>query len=83
MQEPTTVKRKFEVRPYQERINARVRINWDKGLTSQMIVSPTGSGKSVMALRAARHFVLDYAPKTYGVTPMKWAFAGWRCAGIF
>ncbi len=57
-----------DARPYQKRITARVSENWNR-FESQLIVAPTGSGKSYLALEAGRRMVEEIAPRLHGVDP--------------
>jgi superfamily II DNA or RNA helicase len=49
----------FEERPYQQRIIAKADANWRDGVKSQIVVSPTGSGKSYMGLNILKNIVTN------------------------
>jgi len=68
MTSTTLSRRSPEARPYQKRIAARVVENWNR-FESQLIVAPTGAGKSYLALDAARRMVQEVAPRLHGVKP--------------
>ena len=44
----------LQIRPYQTLINERALAAWDEGLESVLVISPTGSGKTVMGLMLAK-----------------------------
>ena len=44
----------LQIRPYQTLINERSLAAWDEGLESVLVISPTGSGKTVMGLMLAK-----------------------------
>src|SRR4051794_15370701 len=60
--------KKFQDRPYQVRIWDRLRNGWRRLVKSQLIVSPTGSGKTVMGLRGAKD-IIELAMELFGVKP--------------
>jgi superfamily II DNA or RNA helicase len=47
----------YETRPYQQRIIAKAKDNWRKGVKSQMIESPPGSGKSFVSFNILKDVV--------------------------
>ncbi len=47
---------KYESRDYQDRVVAQVIRHFEAGDRTVMIESPTGSGKTIMAMRVLRHF---------------------------
>ena len=49
----------MESRPYQQRIIDDATANWHKGCTSQMIESPCGSGKTLMAFAIANRIYAE------------------------
>ena len=56
--EPISTRIVPEERDYQIRINEKMDENWRKGLTSQLVVAPTGSGKTYMGLRAINNLLV-------------------------
>lgn len=55
--EATKPVKTFQSRPYQLRIWKKVMENWIRGAKSQIIVSPTGSGKTPIGLKAAKDII--------------------------
>ena len=55
----------LEERPYQTAVHTRIMDAYDEGLESVMVVSPTGSGKTVMGLMAAK--AIQAGDETVGV----------------
>jgi superfamily II DNA or RNA helicase len=55
----------FQLRPYQVKIDLNVARNWF--LKSQLIVAPTGSGKTPTGLACAKRFVEEIGPDILGV----------------
>jgi len=43
-------------RPYQQECKKEIKSNYDQGITRQLIVSATGTGKRIMAVDIMRHF---------------------------
>lgn len=70
----------LENRPYQSRIITKADNNWRTGVKSQLVVSPTGSGKTVMGFSILKG-VVENAPTIMGCEPTRLALLGWRCAG--
>ncbi len=62
-------RRPLEQRAYQARIDARLATNWERGMKSQLVVAPTGAGKTTMALRNGRRLVREIGPKIWGCKP--------------
>ena len=58
----------FEDRPYQNRIITKSDVNWRAGVKSQLIVSPTGSGKTVMGFKVLKN-VVENAPEIMKCEP--------------
>lgn len=66
----STIK-KYERRPYQEKIVSRCLETFDRGKKSVLIVSPTGSGKTVMGLSIAKALQERTGPLTVGWVSMR------------
>ena len=45
-----------EWRPYQKECKTAIKTNYDQGVTRQLVVSATGTGKRIMAVDIMRHF---------------------------
>ncbi len=58
----------FEHRPYQQRIMTKADANWRTGVKSQIIVSPTGSGKTVIGMGILKN-VIENANDILGCEP--------------
>jgi superfamily II DNA or RNA helicase len=58
----------YESRPYQQRIISKADANWKDNVKSQMVVSPTGSGKSFMGLTILKN-VVDNSREIIGCEP--------------
>ena len=67
--EPTPPARKVrQHRPYQQRIGDKLNANWRKGVNSQLVVAPTGAGKTFIGLSAAKA-AQDDAKELFGCEP--------------
>ncbi len=62
-------RRPLDQRAYQARIDVRLVKNWERGLKSQLVVAPTGAGKTTMALRNGRRLVREIGPAIWGCKP--------------
>jgi len=60
---------KVESRPYQTEILKDLTHAIESGITSVIVDSPTGSGKTFMGLEACRRMVTEILPKLHGVSP--------------
>jgi superfamily II DNA or RNA helicase len=60
---------KIESRPYQTEILKELVEAVESGVTSVIVDSPTGSGKTFMGLEVCRRLVTEILPKMHGVKP--------------
>jgi superfamily II DNA or RNA helicase len=62
-------------RPYQQRIREKLNANWGKGVNSQLVVAPTGAGKSVLGIQALADIKAN-SQELFGCAPEEVGF-GW------
>jgi superfamily II DNA or RNA helicase len=60
---------KVESRPYQREILSDIIQAVESGITSVIVDSPTGSGKTFLGLEACRRLVSEVLPRIHGVRP--------------